>query len=359
MAPDNAFLQLQEFVNKNRVEYEQLQKELKETDVLIRQTSDEVSKVSERNAQFVNKVRQVEANVASFSSKDVKNLYSLAQETQMRMFTVRSRLEQLQSKRVALEQQLRQLHNFIEMTEPILDSELVQEEGTTSTGQPTITRIIEAQESERQRLARQMHDGPAQSLTNLILQSEICERLFDNDPTQARIELANLKKAVNSTFQKTRNFIFDLRPMMLDDLGLAPTLRRYVQDFEEKHNIKTDINIAGAGQRFAPYVEITVFRVIQELLANANQHSHANDIQINLDLGDVIVADVEDDGSGFNVDEVLQPGKQQKALGLAAMKERIEMLSGRMQIESSIGRGTKVTLEIPGAPPPAEELQIL
>jgi two-component system sensor histidine kinase DegS len=79
-----------------------------------------------------------------------------------------------------------------------------------------------------------MHDGPAQSLTNLILQAEICERLFDSDPVRARAELGNLKDAVTSNFQKVREFIFDLRPMMLDDLGLNPTLRRYVQEFEAK-----------------------------------------------------------------------------------------------------------------------------
>ena len=102
------------------------------------------------------------------------------------------------------------------------------------TSQTSIVRIIEAQEQERQRLVRQLHDGPAQSLTNLILQAEICERVFDTDSERARHELGELKTAVTLTFQKVRDYMFDLRPMMLDDLGLIPTIRRYVDDYNEK-----------------------------------------------------------------------------------------------------------------------------
>jgi two-component system sensor histidine kinase DegS len=90
-----------------------------------------------------------------------------------------------------------------------------------------------------------MHDGPAQSLTNFILQAEICQRLFDRNPERAAEELDNLKTAASVTFQKVRDFIFDLRPMMLDDLGVVPTVRRYVDSFKEKTDIGTDLEIMG------------------------------------------------------------------------------------------------------------------
>ena len=211
-----------------------------------------------------------------------------------------------------------------------------------------IIRIVNAQENERQRLARRIHDGPAQSLTNLILQAEICERLFDTDPVRARTELGGLKSAVTITFQKVREFIFDLRPMMLDDLGLNPTLKRYVQDFESKSNLACNLTISGKDQRLPPHAEVTVFRVIQGLLNNVREHANATHVEISLELSsNNLKATVEDDGSGFDIAEALAAARQRKTMGLATMMEQVEMLGGEIQFDSSIGRGTKVMLSLP------------
>src|SRR5690606_25182110 len=200
---------------------------------------------------------------------------------------------------------------------------------------------IEAQESERLRLSRQMHDGPAQSLTNLILQAEICERLFDSDPQRARAELVNLKNAVNSTFQKVRDFILDLRPMMLDDLGLVPTLKQYVDPHQSKVDFQINLQILEEERRLPAPVEITLFRATQELLQNEDGHARAQQAHIQLDLyGPDVTLVVEDDGSGFNVAEALGPEVQRRAIGLTALQERVERLRGELQIESSIGRRT-------------------
>src|SRR5690606_21532328 len=137
--------------------------------------------------------------------------------------------------------------------------DLVGADGASLSTQ-AIVRIVEAQEVERQRLARQMHDGPAQSLTNFILQAEICQRLFDRNPDRAGEELNDLKTAARGTFQKVRDFIFDLRPMMLDDLGLVPTIRRYVEAYEEKTGIDTQLNILGDERRLPAHIEVMMFR---------------------------------------------------------------------------------------------------
>jgi two-component system sensor histidine kinase DegS len=206
-------------------------------------------------------------------------------------------------------------------------------------------RIIETQEQERQRLVRQLHDGPAQSLTNLILQAEICERLFDHDPHRARAELVSLKSAVTGTFQKVRDFMFDLRPMMLDDLGLVPTLKRYVDSSAEKSGVSTSLVVTGNERRFTGYKEVALFRIAQDLLANVRQHAHATRAQVNLDLAeDVVRLSVEDNGSGFDVNEVLAA---RKGIGLSTLRERVEMLGGQVQIDSAPGRGAKVGLLIP------------
>jgi len=213
--------------------------------------------------------------------------------------------------------------------------------------QQSIIQIIEVQEQERQHLARQMHDGPAQSLSNLILLAEIVERLFDNDPSKARAELENLKNTASATFQRIREFIFDLRPMMLDDLGLIPTLKRFTQTFESKTRLPTHLQTLGE-RTLSSYVEVTLFRATQELLNNAARHAHAARVHVTLDLqNDPVVLTVEDDGSGFDVENALAIARQRGNSGLATIEKRVQMLGGKLQIQSGTGRGTRVRIELP------------
>jgi two-component system sensor histidine kinase DegS len=201
---------------------------------------------------------------------------------------------------------------------------------------PTIVRIVEAQETERQRLARQMHDGPAQSLTNFILQAEICQRLFERNPDRAAEELDQLKVAASSTFQKVRDFIFDLRPMMLDDLGLVPTMRRYVEAYHEKTNIDTQLNIVGEERRLPSHIEVMMFRSVQQLMANARDSLNAKSVTISLDVGPMRVkSTIENDGREFDSEHALVDGSGENVLGLRTLKERIELLGGTFEATSS------------------------
>ena len=331
-------------------DYEQTQKEFKEIEVLIRQSSAEVEKLAQRNAQLATKLRQMEANLDTIPRHDIKEIYTAAQEAQMRLFMMRGQVEQLQAKQQHLERHGDMLRQVLDMAGRAglvgngTDRGAAEVAGEGS----LIVRVISAQENERQRLARQMHDGPAQSLTNLILQAEICERLFDTDPVRARSELGVLKDAVTANFQKVREFIFDLRPMMLDDLGLNPTLKRYVQDFEAKSGLACNLVITGKEQRLPPHAEVTVFRVVQNLLNNVREHANATHVEISLDLGPGgLKAKVEDDGSGFDVAEVMAAARQRKTMGLLTIIEQVEMLGGEIHFDSSVGRGTTAQLSLP------------
>jgi two-component system sensor histidine kinase DegS len=340
---------MQQLIEQSQQEYEQIQQQLKEFDMLIQQTSGEVDRLSQRNAQATNRVKQVEMHFDTVPRSEIQEVYNAVQDTQRRLFMMRGQLEKLQSDQQNYQKYAAHLRSFLEAAGTAPVSSTLQPSREEAPSQlSTVVRIIEAQEQERQRLVRQLHDGPAQSLTNLILQAEICERLFDSDATRAHGELDNLKSAVTSTFQKVRDFMFDLRPMMLDDLGLIPTLKRYVNSFAEKSGITTNLIITGTEQRFTPYREVAVFRALQELLTNARLHSHASKIQITLDSANGIVhASVEDNGSGFDPKEVFAASSQRKTIGLPTQKERIEMLGGKLTIDSSAGRGTKVTIEMP------------
>ncbi|RMD59294.1 sensor histidine kinase [Candidatus Parcubacteria bacterium] len=230
---------------------------------------------------------------------------------------------------------------------------LEQGEVGARSGKPlqTVETIIQAQEEERRRLSRQMHDGPAQALSNFILQTEIALRLFDRDPEQAREELQNLKHAAAKTFQQVRDFIFTLRPMMLDDLGLVPTVKRYLDTLEEQTGVDIQVHVAGGERRLAPYLEVFIFRAIQELVGNALAKGQATRVQVQLDMEDKdqIKVQVEDNGMGFDPESL----KESEGMGLRLLRERVEMLDGTLEIHSTPGQGTRVTFEVPAASPSA------
>lgn len=334
-----------------RAESEQAQKELKEIDLLLQQTSAEVDRLAQRNAQATSALKQLEANLDTVPRPDLQAAYTAALDAQKRLFMMRGQLEKLQSDQHNIGRYVGYLRKVTDSLQSVSDkpSSMAAPSGSDADtgGQSSIVRIIEAQEQERQRLVRQLHDGPAQSLTNLILQAEICERVFDSDAERARHELGELKTAVTATFQKVRDYMFDLRPMMLDDLGLIPTLRRYVDHYNEKSGVPAVLTVTGAERRFASYKEVVIFRVIQELLANVRTHSHATRSQVFLDVSeDMVQATVEDNGSGFNVSEVLSAA-QPRGIGLSTLKERVAMLGGEIRIDSAVGRGTKISLQMP------------
>ncbi len=345
VSTETSVTSFEQFLEECSKEYEQAQRELKEIDLLIQQTTTEVERLAQRNTQVTNRLRQIEAALDTVPREDIQEAYTMVLDTQQRLFTMRGQLEKLQSNQRSMTSYLDLLRNILERTDRAGYEPQTSEEGEPA--QPLVVRIIEAQERERQRLSRQMHDGPAQSLTNLILQAEICERLFETDPEQARAELANLRNAVAGTFQKVKGFILNLRPMMLDDLGVVPTLRRYVDSFSDNSGVPTHLMVTGKERRLASHKEVTVFRLVQQLLNNAVEYSHASSVQINLDMGDDLVrVSVEDNGSGFELTDVLNSPDAGR-LGWATMRERVEMLGGQINFDSGLGRGTKISFELP------------
>lgn len=333
-------------------EAEQLKNELREVDALLRQTSGEIERFDKKHAEAVAHLRQVESNFDSFSREDIKRAYTAERDTQLKLLMMRSQLEQFQSKQRYLDRYLQQLHHLSEVSAQMASSAESGGWGRSSNAHVTsdhdsVIHAIEAQEQERQRLAQQMHDGPAQSLTNLILQAEIVQRLFEINPERARAELGNLKTSANVTFQRVREFIFGLRPMMLDDLGLIPTLRRYTQTFEGKTKLPVTLTLNG-DRKLSSYVEVTVFRTVQELLSNITLHANATSAQVGVDLNaEPVVITVQDDGTGFDVNEVLGRLRARGMSGLVTLEKRVEMLGGKIVYQSGSGKGTHVRVEIP------------
>jgi len=316
------------------------QRALREVTLMIEQSQSELSKLTQRNAAITAHLQQAQNQIQQTSPQEIKMAYDSALDAQQRLFVMHGQLEKLQSDKMHLEKYKKLLERGITSVDPASGS-------TPSGGKDplsSIEMIVNAQEAERQRLSRQMHDGPAQAMSNFILQTEIAMRLLDVDPAQAKEELGSLKNAAMTTFQKVRNFIFELRPMMLDDLGLIPTIRKYMDAFKEQTGMEVNLTVTGTERRLEPYLEIMTFRAIQELLGNAARHSQAATIKMHVDMGNEYVrVSVDDNGKGFDPVAI----RSGNSLGLKLIQERTEMLGGSFEIDSSVGKGVRIVFSVP------------
>ena len=332
---------LEIFLQSTHSELDQVRMEMKEIGLLVEQSQGEVDKLANRNASITATLHQLQAHFDTVPREDIKSAYEAAQDAQQRLFTMRGQLEKLQSDQA----HLKRYADFVTRTLQLLEggsAPVVSDQGLAS----PVVQIIEAQEEERRKLSRKVHDGPAQSLSNFILNAEIALRLMDTDPDKAREELKNLKSTASTTFSSVRDFIFELRPMMLDDLGLVPTVRRYIESYKERSGLDASLLITGKEQRVQSHLEVLVFRAVQELLANAREHAQATQVKAALDVDSTQVkVSVEDNGKGFDPEGAAFTGGQGR--GLKTLKERIGLVGGTMEIASAAGKGTRVSLVVP------------
>ncbi|MGD8604445.1 MAG: histidine kinase [Anaerolineales bacterium] len=336
---------LDAFLEETHSELDQLRAELKEIGLLVEQSEGEVDKLAQRNASITAHLHQIQSHFDTVPREDIRSAYEAAQDAQQRLFTMRGQLEKLQSDQI----HMTRLSDYMARTLELLEGRptLTPAEGEAA---PAAARgigdLIQAQEDERRKISRQIHDGPAQSLSNFILQTEIALRLFDNDQERARDELSNLKAAATASFANVRDFIFDLRPMMLDDLGLVPTVRRYAEAFKDKTGMDLNLVVTGTERRLAPSIEVLIFRAIQDLLANVREHAQATQVKIMIDIADKQVrATLEDNGKGF-APEILE-NEQHEDGGLNRIKQQVAQFGGTFDIDSSPGQGTRVMMSVP------------
>lgn len=330
---------LQEDLEK---ELDQTKQTLEDVNLKLEQSQAEVSKIAKRNASITARLQQVQNRADLVSQSEERSIYDLALETQQRLFVMRGQVDKFQSDKKHLEK----YKDLLAKTLAVLEngnSASLQE--STKEAFRVVEATIQAQEAERQRLSRQMHDGPAQALSNFILQTEIAMRFFDIDPEKARDELLELKDASTSAFQQVRDFVFELRPMMLDDLGLIPTLKRYVESFQERTDIQVDLGITGKERRLESYIEVVIFRSIQELLIFAQHQNQATHVKVHVDIGESIAkVTVEDDGKAFDENAT----SRGSGLTIKVIRDRIEMLGGYMEIEENdVGEGSYIHLQLP------------
>jgi two-component system sensor histidine kinase UhpB len=206
--------------------------------------------------------------------------------------------------------------------------------------------ILHAQEEERKRIARELHDETSQALTSLLISLALLEESV-TDPL-GRDRINDTRTLAHQTLRAVRNMSLDLRPSALDDLGLLPALRWYVKEYQQKCGIEAELAVSGLKERLSPEIETALYRIIQESLTNTAKHAHARHVWVTLtEDGLLLRATIRDDGQGFDAVNMLRRHWQDRGLGLAGMQERVALIDGAVEIESEPGAGALITVTIP------------
>ncbi|HUU41187.1 MAG TPA: sensor histidine kinase, partial [Desulfatiglandales bacterium] len=210
-------------------------------------------------------------------------------------------------------------------------------------------QLMKAQESERQRISRDLHDHIAQDLSTLKIG---CETLFDKQPevpNGIRQRISDFSKILQDCIHAIRDLAYDLRPPALDEIGLVQTVFQYCKDFSEKNGLKVDFISAGMDSLNLDFdIEINLYRLIQESFNNIKKHAEASWVTVKMTASSPnIILRIEDSGKGFNVAERMAAAHNQKRMGIRSMQERVSLLNGRMRIQSHPGNGTQIVIEVP------------
>lgn len=343
---------------QSRQSYEDMKNELED----VRSNITRIVKAGDLLEDKTRAARRRLAEVSKFfdtlSESQVSQAYELANGLQVQLAENRAEEKQYRQKRDRLQRRLQSLLQTIERAEHLVNRLNVTMSYLTSDyedvgeaidkaklKQDYSLRIIEAQEEERKRLSREIHDGPAQMMANVLLRSDLIERTYrEKGPELAFLEIKSLKEMVRDALTEVRRIIYDLRPMALDDLGLVPTLKKYLETTED-YNKGTKLYFQSNGKevRLPGNYETAIFRLVQEAITNAVRHGKASKIEVKVEwLKNHVTLIVKDNGAGFDQSIV-----KNQSFGLLGMKERIELVNGEFFINSSPGNGTVLMFQIP------------
>ena len=341
-----------------RKDFSQLADELKQVKQEVLDTiadGDELDK----KARFSRKrLAEVSQHFNDFAEEEVRQVYETAHRIQTDLNLNRHREKQLRVRRDELERRLCGLSETIDRADRLvsqitvvlqyLSSDLRQVSEVLADAkqkQDFGLKIIEAQEEERKRISREIHDGPAQMMANVMLRSDLVEKIYhEHGGDEALKEIRNMKKMVRDALYEVRHIIYDLRPMALDDLGLIPTLKKYLKTTEEYFE-HTQIRFVTIGEerRLPSKYEVALFRLIQESVQNVMKHAEATEVTVKLEIKkDLVSVVVRDNGKGFD-----KTVKKTASFGLVGMEERVDILDGELSIDTSIGKGTVVVIGVP------------
>ncbi|MBW9155862.1 sensor histidine kinase [Clostridium sp. FP2] len=357
----NSRKQILEIVDNVRIEYENQKSEL----LLIRANIDKVIKeVDTLEAQdklMRKKLVEISKKFNAYNEDEIKSVYESASDIRVKFIIKQNDERQLRERRNTLETVLKKSIKNIDNSEKIinqisiamgyLEGDILSVlEGADKSSEMFIgIKILEAQENERKRISRDIHDGPAQHIASIIMKADICKKVIQKDLDEGLKELSDLKESVKVALKEIRSIIFDLRPMTLDDLGLNKTIEQAVKSISEDFSMDIKLKLKPMETEVESIIQVAVFRIIQEILNNIKKHSKAKHLEVKLDFGAKYLSlIISDDGIGFDVEETLKRVKTKgTSYGLIGILDRVNQLQGQIHIKSWAGAGCVYNVLLP------------
>ena len=355
--------------------------ELERLRTLARETVAQVDKLQAVEQQEKRNLASASGDFDHYSEERIRENYETVKRIQTQLLTAREKEGQLRAQRDALELRLRGLGDILQTAERLAISigsvlsylsdqihGVVWQIEEAQKSKLVGARVIKAQEEERLRVSREIHDGPAQDIANILFQAAIIERLVDRDPEEAKRELQDLRTLLRNCLSDMRQIIFDMRPMSLDDLGLAPAARQLVSKMRERGMLDASFSVEGNEKKLEKYAQVSVFRILQEALTNVSRHAGVHKAEVRmLYTPSALSMTVTDKGKGFDPEALAETEKGEKDqreeesfdvndpkkraesghYGLLGMRERAAIIGADLTVTSQKGRGTRVHLRLP------------
>ncbi len=344
---------LRQIVGGCRTELAETGRSLQEIELLLNQTTTEVERLHQREIQVSNRLRDIDANLESYPRAEIRDAYRAAHEVTLRLFMMRSQAEQLQERRESLRRYQERLRELLELAEAQLEHEAERaragEGRTRALHRPTaetvsipLEEVILAEEGERGRIGRQLVEGPAQALSNVLLELEICEQLLARRPEQLGEGLNSLRATASRALLDVRRMLYELRPTVLTEIGVTATLRRYLTELARLYGIQVDITGPDSDE-LPQAVQLALYRMLQELAGAAASDERVRRVSVDLRYEPAqVVARVEAQGAGVGqrsrlVDVSLDSGFQ----------ARLERLGASLSVEGASDDVSQATVLIP------------
>ena len=291
------------------------------------------------------------------AEKIMKKAYEEALEIRVEYITKQNEEKDLKRRRNSLEKTLKNYLKNIEEADNTVnqinialgylegDMANVEEDSQMLIG----IKILESQERERKRIAREIHDGPAQYIANTMMRIDFCKMVVQKDLNKGLKELDDLKNNVRKALKEVRGILFDLRPLSLEERGLNEAIKDMVNEISIESNICVNVTLNTMNYEIEHIIEIAVYRIIQEILNNIKKHSKAKEVSVRIECGkEYISFMVKDDGIGFDLKETMAKNKEKgTSYGLIGIFDRVTQLQGNIDIKSEHNRGTIYKIKLP------------
>ncbi len=353
--------QILDIVDNIRKDQEFWKLQLEKIRIDIARVIAEVDELEKLDKFCRKKLVEVSENFTKYTQDDIRDAYEKAYDVRTKFLTKKNEEKSLRERRDTLEMNLKKIMVNIEGAEKVINQIGIAMSYLEGDILPVLSgpdmnsemfmgiKILEAQENERKRIARDIHDGPAQHMANVIMKVDICKMVVQNDIDKGLMELSDLKDSVKLALKEVRSIIFDLRPMSLDDLGLSQTIQQTLSAVSKESDIDINVKISPVKKEVEPIIQVAVYRIVQEIFNNIKKHSKAKKADLLLDFGTkYLMLSITDDGIGFNVEQTLTNVKTKgSSYGLIGILDRVNQLQGEIEIKSSGESGTTYTVKLP------------